>query len=178
MNRHVRQYCKIANSAEGMEKLMEHTIRRQLMEQQHQLAEQNAKIERLTALLERQLAPQGATTAESDAGLAIATNHGHVYLNPHRADQVLVYDETWNVLSLADGIRTLFDSVAGKIQKIIVTDKERAQLPMDVQATASWIPTLYKGDQDGCVQRARPQMSAHLTNVRELVPELSPAAEQ
>ncbi len=48
MYRHMRQYCKIANSDEGMDLLMEHTLQRQI-------AEQNAKIDRLTELLERQI---------------------------------------------------------------------------------------------------------------------------
>jgi hypothetical protein len=47
MYRHVRQSCKIANTEEGMDKLMDHTIQRQLAEQGHQLA-------RVTALLEEQ----------------------------------------------------------------------------------------------------------------------------
>jgi hypothetical protein len=58
MNRHVRQYCKIANSDEGMEKLMDRTIQRQLAEQstnlaeqKTKLAEQDTKIDRLTTLL-------------------------------------------------------------------------------------------------------------------------------
>jgi hypothetical protein len=58
MNRHVKQYCKIANTED---KLVDHTLRRQLEEQQRQITEQNTKIDRLTALLEQQqgLVPQG-----------------------------------------------------------------------------------------------------------------------
>jgi hypothetical protein len=47
LSRHVLHRCKIANSDEGMNKLMDHTIQRQL-------EQQNAKIDRLTSLLERQ----------------------------------------------------------------------------------------------------------------------------
>ena len=46
MYRHIRQSCKIANSDEGMEKLLDHTLQRQL-------AEQGAQITKLTALVER-----------------------------------------------------------------------------------------------------------------------------
>jgi len=46
MHRHIRQSCKIANSEEGMEKLLDHTLQRQL-------ADQNAKIDKLTALIEK-----------------------------------------------------------------------------------------------------------------------------
>jgi hypothetical protein len=246
-----------------MERLMEHTIRRQLIEQQQQLTEQNAKIERLTALLERQLIPQDAAMAESDAGLAIVANHSsvqattvhnnapvthitnntitqnitvrpwgrssddrvvipasmlraaftenprlaeycsltdeekvdaetaapyvvealvdlmkrahgdpqarNVYLNPKRSDQVLVFDEaSWKVLSLVEGIRSLFDSIAGNIHRIIVTDCERAQLPLEVQASASWVPNLYESEPDKFVAKARPQVAAHLTNMAAL----------
>ena len=47
LGRHLK-ICKIANTDEGMEKLMDHTIQRQL-------AAQNARIDHLTSILERQL---------------------------------------------------------------------------------------------------------------------------
>jgi DNA-directed RNA polymerase subunit RPC12/RpoP len=53
MSRHVRQYCKIANSDEGMEKLLDHTLQRQLTEQNAQLAEQSAQLMKLTSLIEK-----------------------------------------------------------------------------------------------------------------------------
>ena len=61
----MRQYCKIANTEEGIEKLFDHTLQRQLAEQAAKIDEQNAKIYRLTSLLERQLAiaPLGGATA-------------------------------------------------------------------------------------------------------------------
>jgi hypothetical protein len=62
MNRHVRQYCKIANTEEGMEKLVEHTLQRQLAEQSKEMAEmrvqvlaQSAQVAELAALLRSQL---------------------------------------------------------------------------------------------------------------------------
>jgi len=97
----------------------------------------------------------------------------NVYMNPRRADQVLVFDEaTWKVLSLVEAIRSLFDSVAGGLHKIMVTNKEREQLPFEVQATASWIPLLYSDEPDEYVKRAKAPLSAHLTNCG------SPAARQ
>ena len=53
MSRHVKQYCRIANSDEGMEKLLDHTLQKQLAEQNAKLAEQGAQITKLTALVER-----------------------------------------------------------------------------------------------------------------------------
>ena len=89
----------------------------------------------------------------------------NVYLNPKRADQVLVFDETtWKVLTLAEAIRALFDNVAGSIQRIIVTEKERAELPFEVQASAAWIPNLYDDEPDKYVAKAKAPMSAHLAN--------------
>src|ERR1700677_2414287 len=50
LTRHLKT-CKIANSEEGMEKLMEYTLQRQL-------AEQNRKIDELTALVKQMAASQ------------------------------------------------------------------------------------------------------------------------
>src|SRR5262245_45836442 len=52
LSRHTTRRCKIANSAEGMEKLLDHTIRQQLARQRQQFAAQNAKINELAARLE------------------------------------------------------------------------------------------------------------------------------
>jgi hypothetical protein len=51
MYRHVRQSCKIANSDEGMEKLMDHTLARQN-------AELLARVDKLTAMVERMATSQ------------------------------------------------------------------------------------------------------------------------
>ena len=57
MNRHIRQYCKIANSDEGMEKLLDHTIQRQLIEMEIKQAARTtalqAQVHDLTALVKR-----------------------------------------------------------------------------------------------------------------------------
>jgi hypothetical protein len=95
----------------------------------------------------------------------------NVYLNPKRADQALVFvdsDEvkTWEVRPLLEAIRRIFDTIAGGIHRVIVTDAERAQLPFDVQSSASWIPNLYDDEPDKYVKEAKQPMSAHLTNTR------------
>jgi hypothetical protein len=250
MYRHVRQSCKIANSDEGMEKLMDHTLQRQVAALQAQVATQSAQMLELTSLLKGQLAVGGrggppapqigvqnmgpvdarttnvtvnqqinirgfdsedrliipaalvrsvftenARLAEycrlsdeekTDSEVAapfvlealvdlvkrvhrdpLARN---VYLNPKRADQVLVFVESadgedWEVRPLMEAIRGMFDSVAGNIHRIIVTDKERAQLPIDVQSGASWIPNLYEDEPERYVKDAKTPMAAHLTNM-------------
>jgi len=55
LKRHLKS-CAIANSDEGMNRLMEHTIQRQVAEQKVMLEQQQAQIERLTALVESQAA--------------------------------------------------------------------------------------------------------------------------
>jgi len=57
MNRHVRQSCKIANSDEGMEKLMDHTIQRQMSELRAQNARMEAQMSELAAILKGQTIP-------------------------------------------------------------------------------------------------------------------------
>jgi hypothetical protein len=60
----MRQYCKIANTEEGMEMLMEHTLQRQMTEMKKQMKEQMdaqmAEIATLTSLLKTQLTAGGA----------------------------------------------------------------------------------------------------------------------
>jgi hypothetical protein len=253
MYRHVRQNCKIANSDEGMEKLLEHTLQRQMTEQNAKIDAQSAQIAELTSLLKGQLTlvPQcpaiSATNVEVQNKAVTTVNTGsmtnntnitnvtqnitihpwsgespvvipasmlreafttnprlieycrfsdaervdaelaapyalealmdlvkrahadpaarNVYLNPKRADQVLVFDESaWAVLPLVEAIRALFDSVAGTILQIMRTDADLRSLPLDVQASASWVPLLYKEEPEKYVAKAKPRMAAHLTN--------------
>ena len=251
LGRHLKT-CRIANTEEGMEKLMEHTIQKQLAGQTAEVEALRLQVGRLTDLLEKQLLTpafqvgplsqvianpvMNAQTVQTthiahqtinqnitqvtlrswggeermyiSAGMlrAAFTENGrlkeycqlsdnekvdaeratpyvlealvdlvkrahadpagrNIYLNPRRADQVLVFDEeTWRVLSLLEAIRGIFDSVAGSIQRIILTDRERAELPFEVQASASWIPNLYEDEPDKYVAKAKSQISAHLTN--------------
>jgi len=95
MSRHVRQYCKIANSEEGMEKLLDHTLQRQLAEQNAKLAEQGAQIMKLTALIEKlaltdQAPSQQIAQPIQHAGQvnnAPVTNNTVVNIHPWDGDQ-------------------------------------------------------------------------------------------
>lgn len=263
MNRHMRQSCKIANSEEGMEKLMDHTLQRQLVDQQKQLAgqqkqlaEQSAQLAKLTALLESQLAivPRGqppqpgtvthlggqAHTIHNTVGhsthiekieirpwdgtravavsvaeivAAFAENarlqeyvrlpehsltdpdiappyvtelftdlirRGHsdpttrnIYLNPKRADQVLVHlkEGRWEVKAIQEGIRALLDGVAISIHEVTLTDEKRRQLPMEAQNALAMAGLLYDDEPDEYVKRAKAPMTAHLTNLVPTSPE-------
>jgi hypothetical protein len=74
MYRHVRQSCKIANSEEGMEKLVEHTMERQISELRAQLeAQAAAQLEQATLQTE-QAALQAERAAIQNAQLAELTN--------------------------------------------------------------------------------------------------------
>ena len=89
----------------------------------------------------------------------------NIYLNPRRADQVMVFDETsWQVRPLVEAIRSIFDSVSTNINRIIVRDDERRSLPLEVQSSAAWIPNMYEDEPEAYVANARPHMSAHLQN--------------
>ena len=98
----------------------------------------------------------------------------NIYLSANRADQVMVCvddaraktDEKWEVRSLPDVVRILFDGVAKAIRQIIVTDKDRAQLPMEVQSAVAWIPILYESEPDRFVREGKQLMAAHLSNTR------------
>jgi hypothetical protein len=103
----------------------------------------------------------------------------NVYLNPRRADQVIVcladepqkrqVSQRWEVRSLVEAIRLLFDGVADNLHKIVIADCSRTQLPFDVQSAASWVPNLYEDEPDRFVKDGRAPMSAHLANTRPLV---------
>jgi len=254
----MRHRCKIANSEEGMDQLMDHTLQKQVVLLQAQVAAQTAAVAEMAGIV-RQLvgsAPPSAVAVTQHIGTinagpvttqidARTTNielnivgfdredrihipvalvkaaftenprlmeycrmtdeertdadkaapyvlealldlvrrahrdpvYRNVYLNPRRADQVMVcLDEeralqrgkaqNWEIRSLVEVIRLLFDGVAGNLHKIIVTDQERAQLPLDVQSAASWVPNLYEDEPERFVKDGRAPMAAHLQNTR------------
>jgi hypothetical protein len=255
MRRHVRQSCKIANSEEGMDRLMEHTLQRQNAALAAKVDAQNEKIDRLTALVEQislmpavraappplkaepraNLAPHIGTvnvtnhitqvttvvnikTFDSEDRIYIPVSlvkaaftenprlmeycrmtddervdadkaapyvlealvdlvrrahrdplYRNVHLNPRRADQVMVCigeEQRWEVRGLIDVIRVLFDGVADNLHRLIVTDKERTQLPFDVQSAASWVPNLYEDEPERFVTSGKAPMAAHLQNTK------------
>ena len=244
MQRHVRQYCKIANSDEGMEKLLDHALAKQVHALQAQVAKQSAQVAELAALLKQQLvitsvpAPaqqlivEGAHATVNNIGVQNVTNHitirpwgggdqiyitvamlraafdenprlieycrmdgpdqvdaekaapyvletlvdlvkrahadpeaRNIYLNPRRADQVLIFDETWKALTLVEAIRALFDGAARGITRIILSDADRSLLTQEVQSAAAGIPYLYEDEAAAIIELARKPLSAHLANL-------------
>jgi hypothetical protein len=117
MQRHVRQTCKIANTEEGMDKLMEHTLQRQQAEQ----AAMRAEMSRMATLLEKQqqalaaltagggqVALEAARPAIQQVGAAAQINNGPVVNNTdarqivnnvqhvHQVQQVIQITAPWN----------------------------------------------------------------------------------
>lgn len=93
-------------------------------------------------------------------------NARNICLNPSRADQVLVCLQggVWEVRSLEDATRLMFEGVATGIRRAIRTDSTRMQLSTEVQGSASYVPMMYDGDPDGYVKKAKVSISAHLAN--------------
>ncbi len=85
----------------------------------------------------------------------------NIYLNPKRADQVMVFDEkTWKVETLTDATRSLFDSVAGDVRKMMYKD----DLSMHLKGAACFVPQLYNQEPERFIKKARAPMAAHLSN--------------
>lgn len=61
MNRHIRLYCKISNTEDGMSLLVEHTHQRQLREQAEQIAKLTEMVEKLSAGTHSEGAPTSVT---------------------------------------------------------------------------------------------------------------------
>jgi hypothetical protein len=90
----------------------------------------------------------------------------NVYLNPRRADQVLVHLRSgrWEVLPLADATRLLFDGLAAGIHRVVVSDEERRQLPLEAQNALAIAGMLYEEKPDEYVRLAKAPLAAHLMN--------------
>jgi hypothetical protein len=233
--------CKIANTGEGMERLLERTVRRQLAEQASEMSALRAQVSELAALLKGSLA-SSARNMTSVAGQTIVNNgpsinnsvhiqirpwsdepllvpvamlraafaenprlveycqlsdeakvdaegaapyvlealvdvvrraHAdptsrNVYLNPRRADQVLVFVEEeggrWRVQTLVEAIRTMFDCVANGIRRVLREPSALKSLPPEMQASAAWVPMMYEGAPEDYVAKAKGPMVAHLAN--------------
>jgi hypothetical protein len=264
LSRHTKHRCKIANSDEGMEKLMEHTIQRQLAEQKQMTSQLQTQVGRLTELLEQQLSlvPCDTRSAErrvnigtaqsssgpvmnavgtminsttnvqvnqvqqvinikpavpwdgetrihvSAAQIAAAfaenarlreytrleehqltdpeiappyvsellmdlTKRAHadpaarnVYLNPKRADQALVHMASgkWEITSLAEATRLIFNGVAKAMVRVTLSNEERRTLPPEAQNALGMAGLLYDDEPEEYAKKARGPMAAHLSN--------------
>jgi hypothetical protein len=95
----------------------------------------------------------------------------NVYLNPRRADQVLVHLRSglWAVLSLTEASRLMFEGIAKSIHGVIMRNEERVRLPLEAQNALSLAEAMYWDEPEEYARRVRAPMSAHLTNTAPAV---------
>jgi hypothetical protein len=249
--RHLK-VCKIANSDEGMEKLLDHTLQRQLAEQKkatEEMKAQNARMETQMAEMMQILRGQAAPPAQQVEGTGAAIVNGpvtvtqntqvniakieihpwdtrravlvdaaniaaafaenpllreyarlsdfamtdpdiappyvteflvdmvkrghadpasrNIYLNPRRADQVLVHLKggAWEVKTATEGYRALLDGVAMSIHETTLSHEKRKLLPLEAQNALAMAGLLYDEEPEEYVKRAKAALTAHLTNL-------------
>jgi hypothetical protein len=103
----------------------------------------------------------------------------NVYLSPKRADQVLVWccagpqaeggRPTWEVRTLVEAIRRIFDGVAEGLHELILDDAARPKLgDVTLAGAVGWVPIHYQEEPGRYVEEAKRPMAAHLTTVRAL----------
>ena len=78
--------------------------------------------------------------------------------------------QRWEARLLADITRALFDSVAANLNRVVLSEQERGQLPLDAQSAAAWLPIMYQETPEQFVQDGRGLMAAHLQNTRPRPP--------
>jgi hypothetical protein len=259
----MRQSCKIANTDEGMEKLMDHTLQRQLAEQKQATDEMRTQMAEMLQLLKGQAltpgpAPSSAPQQRAEGGSAIVNGpvtmqqtvqqtvqtqqtvqqihiekvevrpwnsaravlvgvtdiaaaftentrlqeyarfsdhamtdqelappyvadllidlvkRGHadpasrnIYLNPRRADQVLVQlkEGSWEVRTAEEGYRALLDGVALSMHQVTIAYEERKQLPPEAQNALAMAGLMYDDEPEVYVKLTRGALAAHLTNM-------------
>jgi hypothetical protein len=246
----MRQSCKIATSDEGMEKLMDHTLRRQIARMEARQEEYRAQMAELLQFLKEHGPASSALTQRAEgAGAAIVNGsvaltqnitkieniekveihawdpqrpisisvanilaaftenprlreysqmpdhalidpetappyvtdlmtdlvtRGHadpasrnIYLNPKRADQVLVHMKggTWEVRTSQDGYRALLDGVAMSIHEVTMSNEKRQQLPLEAQNALAMAGLMYASEPEEYVGRAKGSLAAHLANM-------------
>lgn len=89
----------------------------------------------------------------------------NVYLSPNRADQVMVFDEaTWKVVPLMSAIRSILDSIATQIHRIVIKEHSK-ELPAELHGPVYMVSLVYRGDPDKYDDHAKSEMVAHLTNM-------------
>ena len=109
MYRHVRQSCKIANSEEGMEKLLDHTLQRQLADQNAQMAQMCAQMAELTTLMKGQLtlaAPAAQQIQHAgQVNNGAVTNNTVVHIHPWDGDRRIGVELAHILAAFADNAK-------------------------------------------------------------------------
>jgi hypothetical protein len=91
----------------------------------------------------------------------------NIYLNPRRADQVLVHMKggTWEVRTAQEGCRALLDGVATSIHEVTLSPEKRKQLPMEAQNALAMAGLMYNDEHETVIELAKAPLVAHLTNL-------------
>ena len=98
----------------------------------------------------------------------------NVYLNPKRADQVLVCVEEagaqrWEVRQALEASRDLFDAVVTQMRRAVLSDVERPKMPARVQDAAAWVPLMYGSEPERYVAEAKAPMAALYETARRVL---------
>jgi hypothetical protein len=91
----------------------------------------------------------------------------NIYLNPKRADQVLVHlkNGRWEVRTFVSASQALLDGIASSIHEITLTNEKRRQLPLEAQNALAVAGLLYDEEPEAYVELTKGPMVAHLTNL-------------
>jgi hypothetical protein len=102
----------------------------------------------------------------------------NIYLNPRRADQVLVHLKggAWKVKTATKGYRALLDGVAMSIHETTLSHEKRKLLPLEAQNALAVAGLLYDEEPEKYVKRAKAALTAHLTNLAPPTSALVPPA--
>ena len=99
VSQHLKKFCKIAGSAEGMEKLYNHTLKKQLLQQQAQIDALTSQVQALTLPDAPPMVAQQAATIINGPVTATVTNH--VTINMFGGEKI-DHIERCNVRELLD----------------------------------------------------------------------------
>jgi hypothetical protein len=135
--------------------------------------EENTRLKEYVRLEEHQLTDPEIAPPYVTELLMDLTKRAHadpqarnVYLNPKRADQALVHMTSgkWEVMSLQEATRLIFDGVAKAMVRVTLSHEERQQLPLEAQNALAMAGLLYDDEPEEYAKKAKAPMAAHLTN--------------
>jgi hypothetical protein len=97
----------------------------------------------------------------------------NIYLNPNRADQVLVLkkDNHWEVLPLLEATKALLDDAVSWTKLAIMSQEVLKALPIEAQSALALTGMHYEYEPEEYIKLAKASMAAHLTNCRDKVPQ-------
>jgi outer membrane murein-binding lipoprotein Lpp len=135
--------------------------------------EENARLKEYVRLEEHELTDPEIAPPYVAELLMDLTKRAHadpaarnVYLNPKRADQALVHMTSgkWEVMSLQEATRLIFDGVAKAMVRVTLSNEERRQLPLEAQNALAMAGLLYDDEPEEYAKKAKAPMAAHLSN--------------